>query len=435
MTTESRAAPRSSTEDSSGVGVSRHSTVIALSYATTALVLVALWGILVGPTTQLQPFTFTALVAAAFLAERIALPLSPRSWYTISTPIVLLTGLVGGPVAGAIAGAVTAVGDDAGTWRRRAAYGGLNSAQGFAAGLAGMAHFGGPNRSILCAAIAAVTFLVSNVAGRLIVGRVRRIPAQLFARPGNIVDAIETLIAIPVLALLLQSYDTSGPALMLFTIAALLVGLYAATKARDRYLARIEEHFADARTDRLTGAPNRRAYDEELERAVARVQRGEHLVALLVFDIDHFKSVNTTHTWTGGDELLCAITERVGAMLRSTDHLSRRGGEEFCVIAPGVPDGPALRELAEKVRGIVRMAPFTIGGASLDVTVSVGATLIDGSLAPTEADGLVNDALSQAKIGRDRVVVILPAMLEGQELGEHGLGSPLDRPHAPALSS
>jgi hypothetical protein len=81
------------------------------------------------------------------------------------------------------------------------------------------------------------------------------------------------------------------------------------------------------------------------------------------------------------------------------------------------------------------MAPFTIGGASLDVTVSVGATLIDGSLAPTEADGLVNDALSQAKIGRDRVVVILPAMLEGQELGEHGLGSPLDRPHAPALSS
>ena len=121
MTTESRGAPRSSTEESSGVGVSRHSTVIALSYATTALVLVALWGILVGPTTQLQPFTFTALVAAAFLAERIALPLSPRSWYTISTPIVLLTGLVGGPVAGAIAGAVTAVGDDAGTWRRRAA--------------------------------------------------------------------------------------------------------------------------------------------------------------------------------------------------------------------------------------------------------------------------------------------------------------------------
>ena len=146
---------------------------------------------------------------------------SPRSWYTISTPIVLLTGLVGGPVAGSIAGAVTAVGDDTGTWRRRAAYGGLNSAQGFAAGLAGMAHFGGSNRSIVCAAIAAVTFLVSNVAGRLMVGRVRRIDAQLFARPGNIVDAIETLIAIPVLALLLHSYDTSGPALMLVVVMLL----------------------------------------------------------------------------------------------------------------------------------------------------------------------------------------------------------------------
>ena len=122
-------------------------------------------------------------------------------------------------------------------------------------------------------------------------------------------------------------------------------------------------------------------------------------------------------------------------MLRSTDHLSRRGGEEFCVIAPGVPDEAALRELAEKVRGIVRMAPFTIGGTSLDAPVSVGATLIDGSLTPTEADGLVNDALSQAKIVRDRVVAILPATLEGHDPGEHGLGSPLQGRHAPALSS
>jgi diguanylate cyclase (GGDEF)-like protein len=382
-------------------------TWLSLTYAATALTLVGLWGILVGPTTELEPFTFTALVAASVIAGRIALPISPRSWYTIATPIVLLTGLVGGPVAGSIAGAATAVGDGRGPWRKRATYGGLNSVQGFAAGLAGMVTIGGSNRSLVCASIAAVVFLVTNVAGRLLIGRVRGINAQLFARPGTMVDAIEATVAIPLLALLQQSYGTSGPALMLMTIGALLVALYVGTKARGHYLAKIEEHYADARIDRLTGAPNRRAYDEELERVTARVGRGEHPAGLLVFDIDHFKLVNTNHTWTGGDALLRAITERVGSILRSTDHLSRRGGEEFCVVAPGVRDAAALRELGEKVRGIVKMAPFTVSGSLIEVTVSVGATLIDGSLSPMEADGLVNDALAEAKLERDRLVIRL----------------------------
>jgi diguanylate cyclase (GGDEF)-like protein len=383
-------------------------TWLSLTYASAALALVASWGFLVSPTSGLHSFTFAALVASAFLAGRIAVPITPRSWYTMATPIVLLTGLVGGPIAGWVAGAATAVGDEKGTWRRRAAYGGLNSVQGFVAGLAGMITIGHADRALVCATLASFAFLVTNVAGRLLVGHVRGIDAQLFARPGTTIDAIETLVAIPVLALLLQSYDSSGSMLMLLTIGALLIALYAGTTARERFLEKIEEHFADARTDRLTGAPNRRAYDEELGRTVGRVVRGEHPAGLLVFDIDHFKLVNSKHTWTGGDQLLCAITARVGDVLRSTDHLSRRGGEEFCVIAPGVKDESALRELGEKVRGIVRMAPFAIAEASLEVTISVGATLIDGSLTALEADGLVNDALAEAKIDRDRLVVRLP---------------------------
>lgn len=407
-------SPRTDKENGkTTVGDGRDATWLSLTYAATALALVGLWGFLVGPTSQLEPFTFTALVAASFLAGRIALPISPRSWYTISTPIVLLTGLVGGPLAGSIAGAATAVGDDVGTWRRRFAYGGLNSVQGFAAGLAGMIPFGGPNNSLVCATVAAFVFLITNVTGRLLVGRVRRINAQLFARPGTVVDAVETLVSIPLLALLLQSYDSSGSALMLMTIGALLVALYVGTTARGHYLAKIEEHHAEARIDRLTGAPNRRAYDEELERVTARVNRGEHPAGLLVFDIDHFKLVNTNHTWTGGDELLRAITERIGSILRSTDHLSRRGGEEFCVVAPGVRDGAALRELGEKVRGIVKMAPFTVGGSLLEMTVSVGATLIDGGLTPADADGLVNNALAEAKLDRDRLVVRLSDSARG----------------------
>ena len=394
----------------------RDGTWLALAYAATALALVGLWGVMVGPTSQLEPFTFAALVAAAFLAGRIALPLSPRSWYTVSTPVVLLTGLVGGPIAGALAGAATVVGDDAGTWRRRAAYGGLNSVQGFAAGLAGMITLGGPNSSLVCATAAALAFLITNVLGRFLVRRARRIKGHLFRRPETLADALETIVAIPLLALLLQSYDASGPMLMLSAIAGLLVALYAGTKARTHYLQEIEERFQEARTDQLTGAPNRRAYDEELARAIARVKRGEHPAGLVVFDIDHFKRVNTNHSWTGGDELLRALTGRVASVLRSTDHLSRRGGEEFCVIAPGVHDEAALRQLGEKVRGIVKMAPFVVGGSLLDVTVSVGATLIDGSLPPSGADGFVNDALAEAKLKRDRLVVRLPGTGHGDPL-------------------
>ena len=89
------------------------------------------------------------------------------------------------------------------------------------------------------------------------------------------------------------------------------------------------------------------------------------------------------------------------------------------MIAPGVPNEPALREFGEKVRGIVRMAPFSIGGSSLDVTVSVGATLIDGTLAPTDADGLINEALAKAKVKRDRVVLRLPPALQTGGPEEH----------------
>ena len=414
--TGSDGAPASAVNDESVVADPRDGTWVAIAYAATALALVGIWGLVVGPTTQMEPFTFTALVAASFVAGRLAVPVSPRGWYTISTPVVLLTGLVGGPIAGSIAGAATAVGDDAGTWRRRAAYGGLNSLQGFAAGLAGMIPLGGSNRSLVCTTVAAVVFLLTNVAGRALIRRVRRINTKFILRPETIVDALETIVAIPLLALLLQSYDASGPTLMLLTIVALLVALQVGTKVRAHYLGEIEKQFQEARTDRLTGWPNRRAYDEELERETQRVRRGEHPAGLVVFDIDHFKRVNTKHTWTGGDELLRSITERVGSVLRSTDHLSRRGGEEFCVIAPGVHDEAALRQLGEKVRGIVKMAPFTVGESLLNVTVSVGATLIDGSLTPPEADGLVNDALADAKRKRDRLVVHLPATRPGEPL-------------------
>jgi diguanylate cyclase (GGDEF)-like protein len=407
MTSLEPPAEGGSDEDTDRGGIPRE-TLLSLLYAGSALAAVAAWVLFVDHTTDLAPFTFAVLIAASFLAERIALPLTPRSFYTVSTPIVLLTGLVGGPLAGAVAGAATAVGDDRGDWKRRLTYGGLNSFQGFVAGLAGFVAVGGTQNALVCAVLASAAFLVTNIGGRHIICRVRGIDPRVLARSGTIMDTTETLVSLPVLALLLQSNDTSGPTLMLLTIVALLVALQFGTRARAHYQEEIRKRFEEARTDMLTGAPNRRAYDEELERVVARVRRGELPAALLVFDIDHFKRVNTDHSWEGGDALLQAIVDRVGSVLRTTDQLFRRGGEEFCVIAPGVRDADALRELGDKIRGFVKVTPFQIGGAAVPVTVSVGATMIDGLLLPSEADAVANEALGEAKQERDRLVIRLP---------------------------
>jgi hypothetical protein len=73
-----------------------------------------------------------------------------------------------------------------------------------------------------------------------------------------------------------------------------------------------------------------------------------------------------------------------------------------------VRDTDALREPGDKVRGFAKVTQFQIGGVAVPITVSVGATLIDGLLLPSEVDAVANEALSEAKQERDRLVIRLP---------------------------
>ena len=187
------------------------------------------------------------LIAASFLTERIALPLTPRSFYTVSTPIVLLTGLVGGPLR-----APCGRGHGRrGRHRRLEAPGDLRRAQ-LGPGLHRRARRARHDRRL-------------TERPRLRVDRLCRLPhherrrasrrlprprhlSPLVIRPGTVMDVTETLVSLPILALLLQSNDTSGPTLMLLTIAALLVALYFGTRARAHYQAEIRKRFEEART-------------------------------------------------------------------------------------------------------------------------------------------------------------------------------------------
>jgi diguanylate cyclase (GGDEF)-like protein/PAS domain S-box-containing protein len=160
---------------------------------------------------------------------------------------------------------------------------------------------------------------------------------------------------------------------------------------REALLQRLEEM---ARTDPVTGLPNRRAWDEELALALARARRHGHPLALGLVDLDRFKHYNDAHGHPAGDALLGEAAARWRASLRVTDFLARYGGEEFAVLLPDCPPG--------QVAGLLeRLRSATPGGQ----TVSVGVAHWDGFEAPAALVARADAALYVAKErGRDRLV-------------------------------
>jgi diguanylate cyclase (GGDEF)-like protein len=157
--------------------------------------------------------------------------------------------------------------------------------------------------------------------------------------------------------------------------------------------------------DALTGLHNRRAFNESLERSVARQDRQGGSFVLLLLDIDHFKRLNDTFGHPAGDAALRNTAQLLERHLRKSDLAARYGGEEFAVILASTDRAGGLH-LAEKVRSTVEGGHLVFDGARLSVTVSVGMAVWpeDGR----EAAALVaaaDRALYAAKqAGRNRVV-------------------------------
>ena len=127
-----------------------------------------------------------------------------------------------------------------------------------------------------------------------------------------------------------------------------------------------------ARTDMLTGLPNRRALLAELDGALGEAR--PRPLALLLLDLDRFKDVNDTLGHAVGDRLLSAVGTRLRSRLREQDLLARLGGDEFAAVLPGVLDPEealaAARRLAESLE-----QPFELDGLLLDVQGSIGIAL------------------------------------------------------------
>jgi diguanylate cyclase (GGDEF)-like protein len=167
-----------------------------------------------------------------------------------------------------------------------------------------------------------------------------------------------------------------------------------------------------ATTDFLTGLPNRREFMGQLERELARLQRSVgDCAAVLMLDIDHFKTINDRYGHATGDDVLRHMAGLMRAGQRKIDTMGRVGGEEFAVLLPGA-DKAAAAAYAERLRQKVADTPLVLEtGEEIRITVSIGiAALSPGD--PTADAALIraDKALYGAKeAGRNRVVELYHA--------------------------
>lgn len=132
-----------------------------------------------------------------------------------------------------------------------------------------------------------------------------------------------------------------------------------------------------ARQDSLTGLPNRRNFDEALLREWERSRREKTAVAVLLLDIDYFKTYNDTYGHPAGDECLAAVARSLsGAMRRSGDMVARYGGEEFVVILPNT-DRDGAEDVARRLIAAVDGLSMAHAGSAISehVTISVGVAI------------------------------------------------------------
>jgi diguanylate cyclase (GGDEF)-like protein len=150
-----------------------------------------------------------------------------------------------------------------------------------------------------------------------------------------------------------------------------------------------------ARTDTLTGMPNRRAWDEALPDEIARCRREGRPLCVGILDIDHFKAYNDSRGHQEGDALLRRAAAAWQGALREDDLITRYGGEEFAVILRNCT-------LADAALALERLREVTPDGQ----TCSVGVASWDGRESPAGLTARADDALyTSKKLGRDRLTV------------------------------
>ena len=177
----------------------------------------------------------------------------------------------------------------------------------------------------------------------------------------------------------------------------------------------LNRYKSESVTDGLTGLNNVRKFDQVFNEICTQVKEKDEKISLLYLDIDHFKTVNDTYGHIEGDQVLVELSHILTSSVRSFDHVSRNGGEEFIII---LMDCPAQRakEISERIRKRVQNHSFQLAaGQAISITVSIGlACYNDTTNLPELLIEEADQALYEAKqYGRNQVC------LSKNEVPEH----------------
>ncbi|MBV8312220.1 MAG: diguanylate cyclase [Planctomycetaceae bacterium] len=184
-----------------------------------------------------------------------------------------------------------------------------------------------------------------------------------------------------------------------FVGAELLARVRAALRTR-HLLTMLEQR---AHLDGLTGLANRGVLEDRLPREWEACRRRGTSLAVVISDLDHFKSINDNHGHASGDEVLRQSAARLGRVVRSSDLVARYGGEEFVVVAPDCELHAAVK-LADRFRTAIAQLGVVEHGVAIPVTTSVGvaATSDLARIPPAQLLKQADEALYRAKdSGRD----------------------------------
>jgi diguanylate cyclase (GGDEF)-like protein len=212
---------------------------------------------------------------------------------------------------------------------------------------------------------------------------------------------------------------------------AAMLRQFASIAALNLRNAVLMQHVQDlAERDSLTGAANRRMFQLALERTLnpaGAMRPADQVTAVLFLDLDDFKIVNDSLGHAAGDALLCAVTERITRLVRSTDLVARLGGDEFAILTEDDPSLSRSRSVAARLVHELR-APYIIGEKHVVVTASVGiASAQDANAGAVDLVRNADVAMYMAKAnGKSGFAIFDPGMHEAMRQ-RHELSVDLQR--------
>lgn len=163
--------------------------------------------------------------------------------------------------------------------------------------------------------------------------------------------------------------------------------------------------------DALTGLANRLLFNDRLQQVVKHARRMGNKVALLYFDLDHFKMINDTLGHDTGDELLIAVTQRMKALVRENDTLCRIGGDEFTLILSAIESSSDSERVAQKMLTVFAQ-PFFCNQHELSISSSIGISLYpEHTQSAEKLNQFADIAMYHSKrVGRNNYCFFMPEM-------------------------